>query len=258
MMDSSGDRVRGILPGMLAALLLTAVTASASEEMLPIVAEAIEFHGGELYESSMTKLEICSKSGCFGVESKVEGGLFRHEVVDLRPDRDRRVRITNDEVRMWEGGEEVPVPVGEEQRWRDWVMARVYFAFLPYRLGDPSVRFDDRGMETWDGRELHRVEVSFEPGSSSAADDEYVYWFDPGTGRLEQFAYSFSGNPGGLRFRPGFNYRRVGGILFFDQENLGVEGPDLAVESIDPEFVAEEMSLVSTVTLREIEVDPLR
>ena len=230
---------------------------SASGEMPPIVAEAIEFHGGDLYESSVTELEICSKSGCFGVESRVDGGLFRHDVVDLRPGRDRRVRITNDEVRMWKEGKEVPVPPGEEQRWRDWVMARVYFAFLPYRLGDPSVRFHDRGMETWGGRELHRIGVSFEPGSSSGADDEFVYWFDPETGRLEQFAYSFSGDPGGLRFRPGFDYRRVGGLLFFDQENFGVEGPDLAVESIDPEFVEEEMELVSTVTLREIEVEPL-
>ena len=55
--------------------------------------------------------------------------------------------------------------------------------------------------------------MTFAAGSSTDAEDEYLYWFDPETARLEQFAYSFQGRPGGLRFRRLDNYRRVGGIL---------------------------------------------
>ncbi len=99
--------------------------------------------------------------------------------------------------------------------------------------------------------------MTFVQGSSTDADDEYLYWFDPETGRLEQFAYSFAGRPGGLRFRRLENYRRVGGILFCDQLNLGIEGPDLEVDQIAPEFVRDRMREVSRVELRKIEVQPL-
>jgi len=135
-------------------------------------------------------------------------------------------------------------------------MARVYFVYLPFRLNDDSAIKQDLGMEIWNDRPLHKVKVSFVPGSSSGAEDEFLYWFDPETARLEQFAYSFSGDPGGLRFRTAFDYRRVGGILFFDQENRGVDGDGRSVDEIRPDSVAS-WDLVSTVTLHEIKVQPL-
>ena len=121
--------------------------------------------------------------------------------------------------------------------------------------GATSVRHQDQGVETWNGKALHRVKVTFAAGTSTDASDEYVYWFDPETGRVEQFAYSYEGNPGGLRFRKAFDHRRVGGILFFDQQNLGIEGPSLSVDQIDPQMVEEQMRLVSTVRLENLRVD---
>jgi hypothetical protein len=99
--------------------------------------------------------------------------------------------------------------------------------------------------------------VRFAEGSSTDADDEYTYWFDPESGRLEQFAYSYSGNPDGLRFRKLHNYREVGGLLFFDQENLGAEGEGLSVGAITPEFVADRLRVVSEVRLEGIRVEGL-
>jgi hypothetical protein len=57
-----------------------------------------------------------------------------------------------------------------------------------------------------------------------------------------------------LRFRRATDHRRVGGILFFDQENLGAEGEGLRVDQIDPAFVAERMRHVSTIRLKNIRV----
>ncbi len=93
--------------------------------------------------------------------------------------------------------------------------------------------------------------------SSGDATDEYAYWFDPDTAQLVLFAYSYEGNPGGLRFRKAFNYRRVGGILFFDQENLGVDIEGLSVDQIDERFVSERLRQISTVTLQNFQVRPL-
>ena len=243
-----------------AALLLPTLFAHAAEpaDRLAIVDQAIAFHGGELYRASETELDVCSLSGCFHVRALVDGDRFDYEVSGKTGDHERRVRWTSDELTRWQDGAPVAIEPDDAQGLRDWAMARVYFAFLPYRLNDPSVYEQDLGRETWDGRELHKVKVTFTPGSSTDADDEYLYWFDPENGRLEQFAYSFKGRPGGLRFRRAINYRRVGGLLFFDQENLGVAGNKRRVDEITPRFVADKMRPVSVVRFENVEVRPLR
>ena len=239
------------------ASMAPAEEAETAPEPPPIVQRSIEHHGGELYRSSEASLELCSGSGCYRMNVLTDGGRYRHEVTGPYRGRTRRVVADNDSVSVERDGEPLVVLEQARQALRDWAMARIYFAFLPYRLADPSVRHEDLGLEEWRGRTLHRVKVTFDPGSSSDADDEYLYWFDPGSARLEQFAYSFTGNPGGLRFRQLDNYRRVGGILFFDQINLGVEGPGLSVDRIDPTFVDERMEEVSRVVLREVSVRAL-
>ena len=254
------------VPALPAALLLLFAPALLAADSLPIVEKAIEHHGGERYESSDVSFRIVSRSGAFRVEARQDGGLYRYAVVRDTDAGERTVVATNDEVMLLLDGEPQPVAAEDEQRWRDYVSARVYFPFLPYRLDDPSVRQEDLGIETWptdletgEGeRALHKVKVTFEEGSSTDAQDEYLYWFDPETGRLEQLAYSFRG---GLRFRVAEDYRRVGGLLFADHENYGVdweEGEEpRPVDVITPEYVRDGMEHISTVRLEEIEVEPL-
>lgn len=236
--------------------------AAETVKSLPIVDKAIEHHGGALYRASETRLTIRSRSGEFRIVSRVDGDIFDHTVTDALPDgRERRTRATNDTVERWEGGKKVALDAEGQRRARDFVMSRVYFPFLPYRLNDPSVYKEDLGLVDWGGRKLHKVKITFEAGTSTDASDEYLYWFDPQTGRVEQLAYSFGTGQerGGLRLRKPRNYRRVGGLLFFDAENLGLDGGgDLRVESITPASVEKSFQTISTVTLHDIEVKPLK
>lgn len=243
---------------MLAAVVTPAAPAeTAADARLDIVARAIEHHGGERYRHSEAELELCSGSGCYRIRVRTDGGLYEHEVSGPYRGRNRTVRADNDSVSVLRDGEPLVVLAAAKQALRDWATARIYFAFLPYRLEDAGVVQQDLGIELWAGRRLHRVKVSFLPGTGTDAGDEYLYWFDPDTARLEQFAYSFEGRPGGLRFRRLSNYRRVGGILFFDQSNLGVEGDGLDVDEISPGFVERRMRPVSEIALSEITVRPL-
>ncbi|MBZ0113059.1 MAG: hypothetical protein K8J08_11400 [Thermoanaerobaculia bacterium] len=237
--------------------------ATGAEEAAPtrleIVDRSIEFHGGDLYRHSVVSFAICSKSGCFDVTTRMDGGLYDHTAEESQGDRRRWARSTNDSIEGREFGKEIPVSESEAQRWRDWVTARVYFALLPFRLTDPSVYQHDLGTVDWEGRELHRVKVTFEGKSSSDASDEFLYWFDPKTARLEFFAYTYVNSDGsrGLRFRKLHNYRRVGGILVFDQENFGREDHSLALEEINPTTVRERLQEVSQIRLEDVEVEPL-
>ncbi len=234
--------------------------AASPVERLPIVDRAIEHHGGERYSSSRSRLTISSRSGSFDLDVKRDGGLFEYIIEDSRDGQPRVTRVTNGETERTIGGETQHLEGDEITAARNFGFARVYFPFLPFGLNDPGVFKTDQGLEEWDGRELHRIRVTFASGSSSSAADDYAYWFDPETGRLEQYAYSFgTGTPtGGLRFRPLSNYRRVGGILFFDASNLGFDADgDYSVDLISPRYVAQHMEPVSEVKLTDIRVEPL-
>lgn len=222
-------------------------------DMPDIVARSIEFHGGDLLLRSEVRFQLCSKSGCAKVRVLRNGGLYEHEVAGRIAGADRRLLVTNDSVELWTEGEPTAIPADEEQRWRDAATSRTYHAFLPFRLSDPSVRFADLGMETWGDRTLHRVAVGFEAGTSSADYDRWAFWFDPETARLEHFAYSYRGSPDGLRFRKLHEFRRVEGLLFADQVNLGWEGPELTVPGLDDESVSR-LREVSRVELRDLAV----
>ena len=225
-------------------------------ERLEIVDRAIAHHGGDLYEETSSQLDLCSKSGCFDVQTSWDrAGQPVLDVAGKAREGLRRVRTTAQTVERWRDGEPVPVTPESEQGLRDWAMARVYFCFLPYRLNDPSVFKQDLGIEDWGGRPLHKVKVTFTPGTSTDAEDEYLYWFDPDSGRVELLAYSYETNGGGIRFRKAIRHRRVGGILFFDQENWGFDGPGLSLDELDAETVASRLRHISTVELANIQVD---
>ncbi len=248
------------------------VLSFADETVQELVARSIEYHGGELYKSTRTTLELCSKSGCSALDVFRDYGLYEYcatakvKAGAMVKAREQRVCASNDRATQWLDGAVVTtgappgssVALARDTSLRDWVMARVYFAFLPSRLDDPSVALEDLGSEDWEGRALRKVKVTFEAGTSTDAADEFLYWFDPGTARLEQFAYSYERNDGGIRFRKLFNYRRKGGILFFDQENYGVNGPGLSVDLVSPEFFRDSMHHVSTVELKDILVAAVR
>ena len=249
-------RVTGLGVLALTVWTLGGLPATASEAP-PVVHRAIEYHGGSVFDRSTTELELCSGSGCYEISARMNDGVYRYEVAGPVSAGHRRVEASNDAVRHWHEGVEQEVTPANAQRLRDWAMARIYFVFLPYRLGDPGVQLADLGLEGWGDRQLRRVKVTFRSGSSTDAEDEFLYWFDPQTSRLEQFAYSFEGDPGGLRFRRLFNYRRVGGLLFFHQENLGVDADGLDIEQVTPEFVERRMRSISTVTVDDIQVEPI-
>lgn len=220
---------------------------------------AVSFHGGDLYEATETTLTITSAGGSFDLRVCRHEGLFEIEVVGAMADgTPRRAVLTNDAVREWRGGNELELDDEGAARARRFVQARFWFPFLPHGLLGDAVRREDQGLERWGGRDLRRVKVTFQTAPGEDPPDEYTFWLDPESGRVEQYAYAYDmGTPAaGLRFRPAERHRRVGGILFFDVRNLGVDGdPDLSVDLVRPAFV-EGLEIISEVTLSEITVRP--
>ncbi len=256
---STNLALASVLAWTLASLPATGAAAESRSTNPKIVERSIVFHGGDAQKRSRVALSICSKSGCFDLSVQNDGQRFDYEVEAQSGEQKRRVRWTNDSLTETLDGQAKELDATTRQRAQDFVSARVYFPFLPFRLADPAAQHKDLGLERWGDRDLHKVKVTFAAGSSTDAGDEFLYWFDPKSARLEQFAYRFGeGERRGLRFRRGQNYRTVGGILFFDAENFAIDAPGLEVEQITPSFVAEKMKLLSVVELKNIEVTAAR
>jgi len=226
----------------------------ATSEMPAIVARSIEYHGGARYRASETELEQCSLSGCYQIRVLVDGDRFEHEASLSRDDFELRVILTNNDLRVWQDGEPVELDDDLRRRRSSWVSARTYFPFLPYRLADARVRFEDLGLVRWGDQELHKVRVTFDTEPGATEEDQYLYWFSPETAAMVQLAYSYAGNPGGIRFRRAENCRRIEGIMFCDHENLGIDADGLAVDQVTPTFVETQMRPVSKVELSNIRV----
>jgi hypothetical protein len=241
----------------LALLLLAPPAPSARPAHLALVERAVAFHGGELYESTETKMTLASANGRFDLRVRRDGGVYEIEVEGAMADGTRRrALVTNDTVREWRDGRELELDAENAARARRFVQARVWFPFLPYGLLGEAVRHEDQGRERWGERTLHRVRVTFAATPGEDPPDEYTFWLDPESGRVEQYAYAYDqGTPeAGLRFRPARDHRRVGGILFFDVANRGLDGrSDVSVDLVDPAFAAT-LQPVSEVSLSGIEV----
>lgn len=218
-----------------------------------IVERSIAYHGFDRLPLVEVALTVSSASGSFDVVAR-HGDLFEYVVETRRNGKLRRHRHTNDTIEVFEDG--IPIELADEtahRRARDYVSERVYFLFPPYRLRDPSVYAEDRGQDDpsmWGGRRLHRVRVTFEPGTSSGAKSVFLYWFDPASARLEQFAYTYRD---GMRFRRLIDHRKIAGLVLFDQENYGVDEEGAGIDDLDGPRVAD-LPHVSTVRLSNVRI----
>jgi hypothetical protein len=96
-----------------------------------IVDRAIEYHGGYRYQWSRTRLELCSRPGCYEISATVQGGLFEYRVRGPVRGGVREVLASNDRLLHWHNDGAMEVPSERQTALRDWAMGRVYFAFLP-------------------------------------------------------------------------------------------------------------------------------
>ena len=217
-----------------------------------IVSKALSFHGEEVFQRSSISMTITSLSGSFEIYSDRDGGNFEYTITDSQSKR--RVTLSNTLVQEWHDEKLLQLDEEGESRARAFVDARVFFPLLPFTLRGDDVHFKDLGLESWHGQNLHKIKVFFTPDTSNDADDNYMFWFDPDTGRIEQFGYDFNG---GLRYRKAVEFIRAGNILFSNQENYGIDGRRVPVETLSPSYVDEKMRLISSVELSNISVNLL-
>lgn len=237
-------------------LLLLFVTGCASEPGPPtatnIIDRAIEAHGGSAFENS--HIEFDFRDAHFDVWRK--GGMFRYTRTYADTSGQIVEIMTNDGFERTADG--VPYEMDEREylKLTEDVNSVVYFALLPYKLNDPSVLHELKGIKTIGGETFHEVEVSFEQeGGGRDWDDQFVYWFHTETGTMDYLAYYYT-QRGTARFRKAQNIRTIGGIRFADYLNFKADTMGAHVARSSEAFDAGELDLLSEILTENVRVEP--
>ena len=129
---------------------------------------------------------------------RIEEGVF-HRIIDENPQQ-----LTEKETNSgWESLNSV-----------------IYFATLPNKLRDDAVNLFPAGTATIKGQQYDVLMVNFdEEGGGVDHDDNFLYWINQDSDRIDYLAYDYKTNKGGVRFRAAYNPRVVGGLLFQDYVN---------------------------------------
>ena len=100
----------------------------------------------------------------------------------------------------------------------------IYFATLPHKLNDVAVNKKFIEETTIKNQKYDVLKVTFaKEGGGEDHDDEYHYWINQNTKKIDYLAYNYQVNDGGVRFRSAYNTRVVDGITFQDYINYKAE-----------------------------------
>lgn len=130
-----------------------------------------------------------------------------------------------------------------------------YFALIPYGLNDAAVQKELIGQTTIKGEPYFEVAVSFaqEQGGKDF-DDKFVYWIHKEDYTFDYFAYSYTSDEGGIRFREAYNPRVIEGIRFVDYNNFKPKSLDISLTDLKSQFEKNELILLSKIELDSIRV----
>jgi hypothetical protein len=238
--------------GLIGALLLSLAWACQQDKTAEeIVRASIMAHGGNSVYNSQVDFEFRNKhytatynDGRFKLERLFEDSVGI--VHDILTNEGFQRNINDSSVvldKEWTG------------KYSRSVNSVVYFFRIPFVLTDQAVMLKKLGTSTINGREYHKIEATFgEEGGGDDYDDRFIYWINTTTYTVDYFAYSYSTDGGGKRFRKAINPRTINGWLVMDYINYKPKDLEVPLDDYDRYFEEGGMKELSRIVNENVEV----
>ncbi|MEM6684614.1 MAG: DUF6503 family protein [Bacteroidota bacterium] len=207
----------------------TAVVSETVQKEIPKVVDkateilqaAIKAHGGIIsYSTAHYQFVFRGKTYTF----KTGGNGYTYTVESVKDGRNIKDIIQNEKFSRQVNSKTVAIPEKEKNSAKSALNSVIYFATLPYKLGDVSVNESYVEETTIKGKKYDVLKVTFDQeGGGEDFEDEYHYWINQETKKIDYLAYNYHVNGGGVRFRSAYNVRVVDGITFQDYINYKAE-----------------------------------
>lgn len=181
-----------------------------------LIAETIEAHGGDLYKTANYSFVFRENTFQF----KNDGAKYEYSKTYEKEGAVVKDLLRNETFSRTINGELVELTDEQKENGGEGINSVIYFATLPYKLSDKAVNAKQKESISIKGKKYDVIEISFDQaGGGEDFDDKYYYWINESTHKIDYFAYNYSTNNGGVRFRSAFNTAVVDGITFQDYVN---------------------------------------
>lgn len=212
------------------------------------LAKAIEAHGGSRYDQAYYSFVFRDRLYTFKNDN-------RQFIYTRQQEKDGQLildSLTNKGVVRYVNGEKQILTDKQIASYSEGVNSVIYFATLPHKLQDPAVNAAGIGTIEVKGESYAVLQVSFEEeGGGTDFEDNYRYWINTKTNRIDYLAYDYQVNGGGVRFRSAYNPRIVDGILFQDYVNY--KAPiGTSLDDLPAMFAAGELEELSRIETEEV------
>jgi hypothetical protein len=185
-----------------------------------LVNEAIEAHGGDLYNKADYSFIFRAKKYRF----KNNGNQFEYSSEVQKNDSLIKDILINDTFERYINNNLQSLKKEDIGKYSEALNSVIYFAMLPYKLQDASVNKKFIEETTIKEKQYDVVGVTFgQDGGGKDFDDEFHYWINKQTHKIDYLAYNYRTNDGGVRFRTAFNTRIIDGLTF--QDYINYEAP---------------------------------
>lgn len=181
-----------------------------------IVMKAIEAHGGDLYKKADFSFTFREKNYSF----KNDGSNYEYTSEIKKGDSLIKDVMVNSDFTRSVNGKKLDLNAKDSGKYGESLNSVIYFATLPYKLQDASVNKKYKEEINIKGKQYDVIEVTFgKDGGGKDFDDEYMYWINKETHKIDYLAYNYLVNDGGVRFRAAYNSRVISGVTFQDYSN---------------------------------------
>ncbi|MFT6679338.1 MAG: hypothetical protein ACJAZG_002016 [Granulosicoccus sp.] len=184
-----------------------------------LLAKVLKAHGGDKYGSAHFQFVFRENDYTF----KNDGVHFEYRKTFKKDGKEIIDRYSDKLFERHVEGELVDLSDKEKSAYSNSLNSVIYFATLPHKLLDPAVNIQFIGNTEMKGQGYEMLSVTFgQEGGGKDHDDEYLYWINSDSKRIDFLAYNYTVNNGGVRFRSAYNTRNIDGIIFQDYVNYKV------------------------------------
>lgn len=218
-----------------------------------VISEAIEVHGGDLYDQVMVTFDFRDRS----YVARKDEGSFQYERIFTDSTGSYRDVLDNEGFRRELNSRTIDVIDTMAAKYARSVNSVIYFALLPDALDDDAVIAEYLGTKEIKGKTYDKIRVTFrQEGGGEDHQDVFIYWFGQENRDMDYLAYLYYTDGGGIRFREAYNPRVVNGLKFYDFINYQPRDT-VILENIDDAYLNGELEELSRIELENIEVTPL-
>lgn len=134
----------------------------------------------------------------------------------------------------------------------------IYFFRIPFILKDGAVKPELLESATIKDQNYYKIRVSFsEEAGGDDFDDNFIYWINQKSFNVDYFAYSYSTDGGGKRFREAINPRTIDGLFTVDYINYKPNDMEVEIENYDQYFLEGGMKELSRIENENVSIEYL-